>query len=175
MRITVKPPSPAPSPPLPDGALVTLRVEAADPTPLLAGPPAITYEGRWTPNHTPAPGAFLFPAPSLHQHHSRPSMSDFRTPPAVKTNPYVDVPAAPGDVVRASLALAGGTVYTAALIAPPPGNPALVEMTLVEGGAAPPQPPPQPAPGLTITPHPDDEDVWTLDTAPGADDLIVVN
>lgn len=169
MRITVKPPSPPPGP----GALLTVRVATADPAPLLAGPPSITYEGRYEN------GAFLFPAnnaPGVST--AAPSASDFRRPPSTPLLPYVDIPAHEGDTITATL-LAGGKAYTAALTAPPQPptpnpNPAPVEMTLVEGGAAPP-PPPQPAPGLTITPHPDDEDVWTLDTAPGADDLIVVN
>lgn len=174
MRITVKPPNPAPSPPLPDGALVTLRVEAADPRPLLAGPPAITYEGRWSPNHTPTPGAFLFPANNTPARPTTaaPSASDFRRPPSTPLQPHVDIPVHEGDTITATLLLNDKT-YSAALIAPHnPNPPNPVEMALVEGGAAPPQPPP---PGLTITPHPDDEDVWTLDTAPGADDLIVVN
>lgn len=174
MRITVKPPSPAPSPPLPNGALLTVRVEAADPRPLLAGPPAITYEGRYV--DIPAPGAFLFPAgdPARGVSTAPPAASDFRRPPSTPTNPYVDVDAAPGDTITATLITPppNGKAYTAALTAPPqPNLPNPIEMTLVEGGVATPQPPP----GLTITPHPDDEDVWTLDTAPGADDLIVVN
>ena len=81
MRITVKPPSPAP-PALQAGSLVTLRVEAADPAALLSGPPAIAYEGRYV--DTPAP-AFLFPAPGNGNgapgvSTAPPAASDFRTP-----------------------------------------------------------------------------------------------
>ena len=184
MRITIKPPSPAPSPPLPAGALVTLRVEAADPAPLLSGPPSVAYEGRYAAD--PAP-AFLFPqkdpAPGVSMQTA--SASDFRTPVATPLQDHVDIPLTPGDVVTATL-LAGGKAYTAALTAPPAPlhpntTPAPVEMALVEGGAAPPTPPPptpqpQPAPGLTITPDdPDDPDVLTLAPAPGNDNIVVVN
>lgn len=172
MRITVKPPSP-PNPPLPDGTLVTLRVEAADPRPLLAGPPSVAYEGRYTTAPSPA---FLFPekdpAPGVSTATS--AASDFRTPVATPSSPHVDIPAHEGDRVTATL-LAGGKAYTAALTAPAPGNNPVV-LQLVEGGAAPPAPPtPQPAPGLTITPDPDDPDVLTLDPAPGNDNIVVVN
>lgn len=183
MRITIKPPS-SPSPPLSPGALLTVRVEAADPSPLLSGPPSIAYEGRYAAD--PAPGAFLFPAPGNgHEKEgvstAAPAASDFRTPPAPPLLPYVDIPVHEGDTITATV-LAGGKAYTAALTAPAPGNnppsPRPVEMTLVEGGAAPPQPPapqPQPAPGLTITPDdPDNPDVLTLDPAPGNDNIVVV-
>lgn len=168
MRITVKPPSP-PNPPLPDGALLTVRVETADPAPLLSGPPSISYEGRYDGT------AFLFPAhlgggvstgTAAH--------STFRTPFAPPRNPYADVDAAPGDTITATL-LAGGKAYTAALTAPAGPNQTPVVLQLAEGGAATPQPPaPQPAPGLTITPSADD-DVLTLDPAPGNDNIVVVN
>lgn len=180
MRITVKPPSPAPSPPPPDGALLTVRVETADPRPLLSGPPALAYEGRYV--DTPAP-AFLFPAPyngAPGVSTAPPAASDFRRPPATPTNPHVDIPLTPGDVVTATLILDNKT-YSAAFRAPAPGpgplSPQPVELTLVEGGAAPPPgppPTPQPAPGLTITPHPADPDVLTLDPAPGNDTIVVV-
>ena len=140
MRITVKPPSPAPSPPPPDGALVTLRVETADPRPLLSGPPALAYEGRYV--NTPAP-AFLFPAqntPGVST--APPAASDFRTPFAPPLNPHVDVPVHEGDVVTATLILDNKT-YSAAFRAPAaPHNttPTPVELTLAEGGAAPPTP-----------------------------------
>ena len=178
MRITIKPPSPTP-PALRLGALLTVRVEAADPAALLSGPPTVAYEGRYTAS--PAP-AFLFPAPgndapgaSMRTN----AASDFRTPVATIRNPYVDVDAAPGDTITATL-LAGGKAYTAALTAPAPGNnppsPRPVVLQLVEGGAAPPQPPtPQPAPGLTITPDPGDPDVLNLDPAPGNDNIVVEN
>ena len=178
MRITVKPPSPAPTTLLP-GALVTLRVEAADPAPRIDGPVSIAYEGRYV--NTPAP-AFLFPqkdpAPGVSMRTS--AASDFRTPVATPSSPHVDIPAHEGDRVTATL-LAGGKAYTAALTAPPAPlhpNTTPVELALVEGGAAPPAPPtpqPQPAPGLTITPAPDDPDVLTLDPAPGNDNIVVVN
>lgn len=177
MRITIRPPSPAPSPPLPAGALVTLRVEAADPAPLLAGPPSIAYEGRYTTD--PAP-AFLFPAndaPGVST--AAPAASDFRTPVAAPSSPHVDVDAAPGDTITATLTLDNKT-YSAALRAPAPGpgpqQP--VVLTLVEGGAAPPPGPPPtpgPAPGLTITPDPGDPDVLNLDPAPGNDNIVVEN
>ena len=172
MRITIKPPSPAPTPPLRPGALVTLRVEASDPAALLSGPPAVAYEGRYT--EAPSP-AFLFPAPGNgHEKEgvstATSAASDFRTPPASPLHPYGDVDAAPGDTITATL-LAGGKAYTAALTAPAPGNNNPVVLTLVEGGAAPPTPP---TPGLTITPSADD-DVLTLDPAPGNDNIVVVN
>ena len=176
MRITVKPPSPAPSPPLPAGALVTLRVEAADPAPRIDGPVSIAYEGRYV--DTPAP-AFLFPAPAKTPGVSTATSaaSDFRTPAATPSSPHVDIPAHEGDRVTATLITAppNAKTYSAALTAPAPGNNP-VEMTLVEGGAAPPTPPtPGPAPGLTIPPDdPDDPDVLTLDPAPGNDNIVVV-
>lgn len=170
MRITVKPPAPAPSP----GALVTLRVEAADPRPLLAGPPSVAYEGRYTAD--PAPGAFLFPASKEQRVSTAASAaSDFRTPFAPPLLPHVDIPVHEGDTITATLALDGKT-YSAALRAPAPGNNNPVVLQLVEGGAATPQPPaPQPAPGLTITPDPGDPDVLNLDPAPGNDNIVVEN
>ena len=119
MRITIKPPSPAPSPPLPAGALVTLRVEAADPAPRIDGPVSIAYEGRYAPANNPP--AFLFPekdpAPGVSTATS--AASDFRTPAATPSSPHVDIPAHEGDRVTATL-LAGGKAYTAALTAPAP-------------------------------------------------------
>lgn len=175
MRITIRPPSPTP-PALRAGALVTLRVEAADPRPLLAGPPSVAYEGRCTAD--PAPGAFLFPA-SKEQRVSTaaPAASDFRTPFAPPLLPHVDIPVREGDVVTATLTL-GNKTYSAALRAPAPGNNTTpVVLQLAEGGAAPPGPPPtpQPAPGLTITPDPGDPDVLNLDPAPGNDNIVVEN
>ena len=176
MRITIKPPSPAPSPPLPAGALVTLRVETADPAPLLSGPPSITYEGRYTTD--PAP-AFLFPAPTKTPGVSTaaPAASDFRTPLPTPLQTHVDIPVREGDTITATLALDNKT-YSAALRAPaphPPSSPPAV-LQLIEGGAAPPAPPtPQPAPGLTITPDPGDPDVLNLDPAPGNDNIVVEN
>lgn len=174
MRITVKPPSPAP-PALRAGALVTLRVEAADPAALLSGPPTIAYEGRYV--NTPAP-AFLFPAPKERGVSLRTSAtSDFRTPVATPSSPHVDIPAHEGDTITATLTTPDKT-YSAALRAPaphPPSSPPAV-LQLVEGGAATPQPPtPQPAPGLTITPDPGDPDVLNLDPAPGNDNIVVEN
>ena len=175
MRITVKPPSPTP-PALQAGALLTVRVEAADPCPLLAGPVALAYEGRYSDD----PPAFLFPAgdPAPGVSTTAPAASDFRTPPLSSLQPHVDIPAHEGDRVTATL-LAGGKAYTAALTAPPAPlhpNTTPVVLQLVEGGAAPPQPPtPQPAPGLTITPDPGDPDVLNLDPAPGNDNIVVEN
>ena len=175
MRITVKPPSP-PNPPLPDGTLVTLRVEAADPRPLLAGPPSVAYEGRYTTAPSPA---FLFPekdpAPGVSTATS--AASDFRAPVATPSSPHVDIPAHEGDRVTATL-LAGGRAYTAALTAPAaPLHPNTTPVVLqLAGGAAPPAPPtPQPAPGLTITPLDGEGDVLNLDPAPGNDSIVVVN
>ena len=174
MRIEIKPP-PGATPPLRPGTLVTLRVEAADPVPRIDGPVSIAYEGRYTAS--PAP-AFLFPekdpAPGVST--ATGAASDFRTPAATPSSPHVDIPAHEGDRVTATL-LAGGKAYTAALTAPAPGNNPHqpVEMTLVEGGAAPPTPPtPGPAPGLTITPLDGEGDVLTLDPAPGNDNIVVV-
>ena len=178
MRITIKPPSPAPSPPLPAGALVTLRVETADPAPRIDGPVSIAYEGRYADDPSPA---FLFPAPApgpqgVSMRTS--AASDFRTPAATPSSPHVDIPAHEGDVVTATL-LAGGKAYTAALTAPPAPlrpNTTPVVLQLAEGGAATPQPPaPQPAPGLTITPLDGEGDVLNLDPAPGNDNIVVVN
>lgn len=175
MRITVKPPSPTP-PALRAGALLTVRVETADPRPLLAGPPSVAYEGRYTTD--PAP-AFLFPAPAQNTpgvSTAAPAASDFRTPVAPPYAPHVDVPAHEGDVITATL-LAGGKAYTAA-VKTGKDNTTPVALTLVEGGAAPPPgppPTPQPAPGLTITPDPADPDVLNLDPAPGNDNIVVEN
>lgn len=168
MRITIKPPSPAPSPPIAAGALVTLRVEAADPAPLLSGPPSVAYEGRYV--NTPAP-AFLFPAPKERGVSPRTSAtSDFRTPVATPSSPHVDIPAHEGDMITATLVLDDKTC-SAALRAPAPGPDPLqpVVLQLAEGGAAP------PAPGLTITPDPGDPDVLNLDPAPGNDNIVVEN
>lgn len=176
MRITIKPPSPAPSPPIAAGALVTLRVEAADPSPLLSGPPSVAYEGRYAPAPSPA---FLFPAgdPAPGVSTATSAASDFRTPAATPLQDHVDIPAHEGDTITATLVLDDKT-YSAALRAPaphPPSSPPVV-LQLVEGGAAPPQPPtPQPAPGLTITPDPGDPDVLNLDPAPGNDNIVVEN
>lgn len=179
MRITIKPPSPAPSPPLPEGALLTVRVETADPAPRIDGPVSIAYEGRYVAD--PAPGAFLFSAPKEQEvSTAAPAASDFRTPPAPVLLPRVDVDAAPGDTITATL-LAGGKAYTAATTAPSAPlhpNTAPVVLQLAEGGAAPPPgppPTPQPAPGLTITPDPGDPDVLNLDPAPGNDNIVVEN
>ena len=171
MRITVKPPSP-PKPPLPDGTLITLRVEAADPAPRIDGPVSIAYEGRFSP--TPAPGAFLFPAAGAGGVSTRTSAhNSFRLPLATEATSYVDIPAHEGDTITATL-LAGGKAYTAALTAPAPHNTTPVELQLAEGPQGP-TPPPAPSPGLTITPDPDDPDVLTLDPAPGNDNIVVVN
>lgn len=177
MRIEIKPP-PGATPPLRPGTLVTLRVEAADPRPLLAGPPSVAYEGRYAAD--PAP-AFLFPAPTTGGEGrgvstATSAASDFRLPPSTPLQPHVDIPAHEGDVVTAVLTTPppDNKTYSAALRAPGNNNPHQpVEMTLVEGGAAPPTPP---TPGLTITPDdPDDPDVLTLDPAPGNDNIVVVN
>lgn len=177
MRITVKPPSPPPDPPVPAGALLTVRVETADPAPLLSGPPALAYEGRYV--DTPAP-AFLFPAPQEKEGVSTrtAAASDFRRPPATPLLPHVDIPLNPGDTITATIITPppANKTYSASFRAPGGNNPAPVEMALVEGGAAPPPPPPPaPAPGLTITPNPADPDVLTLDPAPGNDTIVVVN
>lgn len=183
MRITIKPPSPAPSPPIPAGALLTVRVETADPAALLSGPPSVAYEGRYTAD--PAP-AFLFPAPGNgHEKEgvstAAPAASDFRTPPAAPSSPHVDIPVHEGDTITATLTTPppDNKTYSAALRAPnnPPAAP--VELTLVAGPQGPtssgPPPAPQPAPGLTITPDPDDPDVLNLDPAPGNDNIVVEN
>ena len=178
MRIEIKPP---PGAPLRPGALVTLRVEATDPRPLLAGPPSVAYEGRYTTAPSPA---FLFPAPAGGApgvSTATSAASDFRTPVATPLQPHVDIPAHEGDTITAVLTTPppSGKTYSAALTAPPAPlhpNTTPVVLQLVEGGAAPPQPPtPQPAPGLTITPDPGDPDVLNLDPAPGNDNIVVVN
>ena len=180
MRIEIKPP-PGATPPLRPGALVTLRVEAADPVPRIDGPVSIAYEGRYADDPSPA---FLFPAPAPAPGPQGVSMrtsahSPFRLPPESRTDPYVDIPAHEGDVVTATL-LADNKTYSAALRAPAaPDHPnqAPVVLQLAEGGAAPPPgppPTPQPAPGLTITPLDGEGDVLTLDPAPGNDNIVVV-
>ena len=171
MRITVKPPSP-PNPPLSDGALITLRVEAADPAPRIDGPVSIAYEGRFNPANNPP--AFLFPAPQEGRGVSTRTSAHnpFRLPLATEATPYVDIPAHEGDTITATL-LAGGKAYTAALTAPGNNNPVVLQ--LAEGPQGPTPPTPQPAPGLIITPDPDDPDVLTLDPAPGNDTIVVEN
>jgi hypothetical protein len=176
MRITIKPPSPAPSPPLPAGALLTVRVEAADPAPRIDGPVSIAYEGRYAAD--PAPGAFLFPAPGPQGVSMRTSAhSPFRLPPESRTDPYVDVPAHEGDVVTAVLTTPppDNKTYSAALRAPAPHNTTPVVLRLAAGPQGPTPPAPQPAPGLTITPLDGEGDVLTLDPAPGNDNIVVVN
>lgn len=177
MRITIKPPSPEPTPPLQPGALLTVRVEASDPVPRLDGPVSIAYEGRYES------GAFLFPAPGERGVSTATSAaSDFRAPLAPPRHPYVDVDAHEGDVVTATLTLDNKTYAAAHRVGNPP-SPRPVTLQLAEGGAATPQPPaPTPADGLTITPlQPPDlpapleqGDVVRLDTAPGADNLVVL-
>ena len=170
MRITVKPPSPAPPP----NALVTLRVEAADPAPRIDGPVSIAYEGRFSP--TPAPGAFLFPTPQEGRGVSTRTSAHnpFRLPLATEATPYVNIPAHEGDTITATV-LAGGKAYTAALAAPGNNNPVVLQLAAGPQGPTPP-PTPGPAPGLTITPDdPDDPDVLTLDPAPGNDNIVVEN
>lgn len=177
MRITIKPPSPTP-PALQAGALLTVRVETADPAPLLAGPPSVAYEGRYAAD--PAPGAFLFPAPANGTpgvSTATSAASDFRTPVATPSSPHVDIPAHEGDTITATLAL-GDRTYSAALRAPAaPLHPSTtpVVLQLAEGPQGPTPPTPQPAPGLTITPDPGDPDVLNLDPAPGNDNIVVEN
>lgn len=175
MRITVKPPSPAPSPPIPAGALLAVRVETADPAALLAGPPSVAYEGRYDG------AAFLFPAPTPGPGNgpttATSAASDFRTPFATPSSPHVDIPVREGDTITAAL-ITPAKAYTAAITAPAPGNNDPAVLQLVEGGAAPPPgppPTPRPAPGLTITPDPGDPDVLNLDPAPGNDNIVVEN
>ena len=176
MRITIKPPSPAPSPPLPAGALLTLRVEAADPAPRIDGPVLIAYEGRYAAD--PAPGAFLFPAAEAGGVSMRTSAhSPFRLPPENRTDPYVDVPAHEGDTITAVLTTPppDNKTYSAALRAPAGPNQTPVVLQLAAGPQGPTPPAPQPAPGLTITPLDGEGDVLTLDPAPGNDNIVVVN
>ena len=172
MRITVKPPSP-PNPPLSDGALLTIRVEAADPAPRIDGPVSIAYEGRFNP--APAPGAFLFPTPQEGRGVSTRTSAHnpFRLPLATEATPYVDIPAHEGDTITATV-LAGGKAYTAALTAPGNNNPVVLQLAAGPQGPTPP-PTPQPAPGLTITPLDGEGDVLTLDPAPGNDTIVVEN
>ena len=176
MRITIKPPSPAPSPPLPAGALLTLRVEAADPAPRIDGPVSIAYEGRYAAD--PAPGAFLFPAPGPQGVSTATSAaSDFRTPVAAPSSPHVDIPAHEGDTITAVLTTPppDNRTYSAALRAPAGPNQTPVVLQLAAGPQGPTPPAPQPAPGLTITPLDGEGDVLTLDPAPGNDNIVVVN
>ena len=174
MRITIKPPSPTP-PALAPGALLTVRVEAADPAPRIDGPVSIAYEGRYADD----PPAFLFPAPTKTPGMSlrTSAHSPFRLTPESRTDPYVDIPVREGDTITATLVKPppDSKTYSAALTAPAPGNNPHqpVVLQLVEGGAAPPTP--QPAPGLTITPDPGDPDVLNLDPAPGNDNIVVEN
>lgn len=173
MRIEIKPP---PGAPLRPGALVTLRVEATDPTPLLSGPPSVAYEGRYTAS--PAP-AFLFPAPGPQGVSMRTSAaSDFRAPLPTPSSPHADIPAHEGDTITATLITPppDNKTYSAALRAPAPGNNTTpVVLQLAAGPQGPTPPAPQPAPGLTITPLDGEGDVLTLDPAPGNDNIVVVN
>ena len=170
MRIPVKPPNPTP-PALAPGALLTLRVEAADPAPALDGPVSIAYEGRYV--DTPAP-AFLFPgkepAPGVSTATS--AASDFRSPLPAASSPQVDIPVHEGDTITATLVLGNKTYSAAYRAGGDNGTP--VSVALVEGAAAPPGPNPPPAEGLTITALDAEGDVVRLDTAPGADNLIVL-
>ena len=185
MRIEIKPP---PGAPLRPGALVTLRVEAADPAPLLSGPPSVAYEGRYTAS--PAP-ALLFPAPGPQGVSMRTSAaSDFRSPLPTALQAHVDIPVHEGDTITAVLTTPppDSKTYTAAIAAPAAPNRTPVVLTLAAGPQGPtppgpnPPPSPQPAEGLTITPVPaaalppplEEGDVVRLDTAPGADNLIVL-
>lgn len=173
MRIKVSPP-PALAPSLPPGALLTVRVDAADPAALISGPLSIAYEGRWSSSE----GAFLFPSPAAPAARgvTTPSKSGFRNPPAVDALDHVDVPLALGDRVVAALIVDNKT-YSAAVALPvdPLNQPTGLTLVLSEGAATPQPPPtPQPAPGLTITPDPGDPDVLTLDPAPGNDTIVVV-
>lgn len=182
MRITIKPPSPAPSPPLPAGALLTLRVEAADPVPRIDGPVSIAYEGRYAPANNPP--AFLFPAPANGEEGrgvstATSAASDFRTPAATPSSPHVDIPAHEGDTITAVLTTPppDSRTYSAALTAPPAPlhpNTTPVVLQLAAGPQGPTPPAPQPAPGLTITPLDGEGDVLTLDPAPGNDNIVVV-
>ena len=173
MRITIKPPSPTP-PALVPGALLTVRVETADPRPLLAGPPSVAYEGRYEN------GAFLFPADNVPGVSTiAPSASDFRTPPPARALPHVDIPVHEGDTITATLITAppNAKTYSAALRAPAPGNnttPVVLQLAAGPQGPTPP-PTPGPAPGLTITPLDGEGDVLTLDPAPGNDTIVVEN
>lgn len=169
MRIEIKPP-PGATPPLRPGALVTLRVEAADPVPRIDGPVSIAYEGRYAPANNPP--AFLFPekdpAPGVST--APPAASDFRLPPSTPLQPHVDIPAHEGDRVTATLNTPT-KIYSAAMRAGKEGGPVVLQLAAGPQGPT----PPPPTPGLTITPLDGEGDVLTLDPAPGNDNIVVVN
>lgn len=187
-----------PTPPPPAGTPVTATVRCPDaafpanplgttplstaPATALCAPATAAYEG------VVAAGRVVFPAPQ------GPTPADkdaWRRPPAVRYTPTLAVPFNPpaGSVVEARARAADKTYTAAALVpAPDPAHPnttaadLTINLTLREGATAPPTPPPGPAPqpadGLIISPLTgadlEDGDAYTLDTAPGADRIVVV-
>lgn len=187
-----------PTPPPPAGTPVTVTVRCPDaaapalntlaPAPLsapataLCGPATAAYEG------VVAAGRVVFLAPAT----AATDKDAWRRPPAVRYTPTLAVPFNPpaGSVVEAR-AHAADKTYTAAALVPAPAPDAdpnkttaadlTINLTLREGATAPTPPPgpaPQPADGLIISPLQgpglEDGDAYTLDTAPGADRIVVV-
>lgn len=182
-----------PTPPPPAGTPVTVTVrcpDAAFPSnPLntpnaapvnstaLCAPATVAYEG------VVAAGRVVFLAPAA----PATDKDAWRRPPAVRYALTLAVPFNPpaGSIVEAR-AHAADKTYTAATLvpAPDPGRPIgadlTINLTLQEGATAPTPPPPtpQPADGLIISPLTgadlEDGDAYTLDTAPGADRIVVV-
>ena len=129
----------------------------------------------------------VFPAPANPA--TATDKDAWRRPPAVRYTPTLAVPFNPpaGSVVEARAHAAAGKTYTAAALAPTftatlAAPDLTINLTLREGATAPPTPPPGPAPqpadGLIISPLAgadlEDGDAYTLDTAPGADRIVVV-
>lgn len=179
-----------PTPPPPAGTPVTVTVrcpDAAFPSnPLnipnaapvnstaLCAPATVAYEG------VVAAGRVVFLAPAA----PATDKDAWRRPPAVRYALTLAVPFNPpaGSVVEAR-ATAADKTYTAAALVPAPGPATTAALTInltLRAGEAPPTPPPGPTPadGLIISPLTgadlEDGDAYTLDTAPGADRIVVV-
>lgn len=192
MRLSIALPTPAPAD-LPAGTPVTVTVRCPDaafpaldtplgaaPATALCAPATAAYEGV-------VAGRVVFPAPL----NPTPADKDaWRRPPAVRYTPTLTVPFNPpaGSVVEARARAADKTYTAAALVpAPDPNTTAALTLNLtLQTGEAPPTPPPGPNPpqpptpadGLIISPLTgadlEDGDAYTLDTAPGADRIVVV-
>mgnify|MGYP000877566010 CR=1 FL=1 len=175
VTVTVRCPDAAyPSNPLNTLASAPLSA-AVNPTALCA-PATAAYEG------VVAAGRVVFLAPAAAPATDKDA---WRRPPAVRYALTLAVPFNPpaGSVVEARAHAADKTYTAAALIpAPDPARPnttaadLTINLTLQEGQAPPPGP--TPADGLIISPLTgadlEDGDAYTLDTAPGADRIVVV-
>lgn len=194
MRLSITAPS---TPDLPEGTPVTVTVRCPDaafpanplgttplstaPATALCAPATAAYEG------VVAAGRVVFLAPSAATTAAA-DKDAWRRPPAVRYTPTLAVPFNPpaGSVVEARAVAADKTYTAAALVPARPNTTAAdltIDLTLREGATAPTPPPPTPpipgpADGLIISPLTgadlEDGDAYTLDTAPGADRIVVV-